>query len=727
MSRIKRDIQIRVRWLYVIFVIVGLTIVGRIVQIQFGPSGEELRGKAIKISFEREKVEAMRGDILARDGRLLATTVPRYEIRMDFAAAGLTDTAFKAGVDSLAAKLSAFYGDRSRESYRNMLLRARADRARNRYTLVSPPGHRIDYIERAVVDKFPIFRLGRNRGGYMPEQINKRLLPNGSLAERTIGYVGQGGVKIGIEGTFDEYLRGEDGSRLMQRIAGSFKVPVNDGSDVKPRDGLDVTTTLDVEIQDLAEAALKRQLDKGGADWGAAALMEASTGEIRAMANITRRGPGNFAEDYNYAVMKNLEPGSTFKLASLMALVEDGGMKLDHMIETGNGRAVVNGAELTDDHKLGRVTLKEVFTHSSNIGFARAVEELYHSDPKRYTDFVARLGFYDRLGLQLDGEPAPKIYRPGDKGWRSQVMTMMSHGYGLETTPLHTLTLYNAVANSGRMMRPLLVTELGRYGRTVRSFSPETINSSVCSRSTLDKVRECLEGVVDEGTAVGLRNPHYKVAAKTGTAQIALANVEENRHGARKKSGYTDEFGGRHYLATIVGYFPADKPRYTLIVCIKTYYGQGHYNTFYGASLAGPVFRAIADRLYVREPAWQIAVDDTRPPSDSASIKGGSVREVRRVASRLSLEGPRGDRPGDWARVTVDSLGLRWVGVEPRRGVTPDVRGMGLKEALYLLERSGLRVGFTGRGSVISQSLPPGTRAAQGTRIEIVLRVNSAE
>ena len=710
MSQIKRDILIRVRWLYVIFIFIGVLIVGRIVYIQFGPEGDELRSKSRKITFERVVVEAQRGDILARDGRLLATSVPTYEIRMDFAAAGLADSVFSKGVDSLAYRLSAFFGDRSKERYKSLLTTAHANKSRNRYTLISP--RRVNFLELKQVEKFPIFRLGQNKGGFILVQVNIRLRPNGSLAARTIGFVNESGARVGIEGAFDDNLRGEDGSLLMQRISGSFRVPVGGETTVEPVNGIDVETTLDVDIQDVAETALKQQLALGKANWGTAVLMEASTGEIRAMANITRRGDGSFAEDYNYAAAMNLEPGSTFKLATLIALLDDGKMELDHMIDCENGRARVGRVTVVDSHKESVISLRRVFEVSSNIGFAKAVNDVYASDPKRFTDFVSSLGFYDPLGIQISGEPDPVAWRPGEGMWSGQTLTMMSYGYGFDITPLHTLTFYNAVANNGRMMRPLLVTGLKEYGQSVKNFQPEVLNSSICSKQTLAKARECLEGVVDEGTASLLKNPYYKVAAKTGTAQIAQGN-----------RGYTDAMGGRHYLATIVGYFPADAPRYTLIVGIKTYYGMGNYGNYYGASLAGPVFRAIADRVYAQETSWQPAVDQDREPSQvPVPIKSGASREIKRVADKLSVPVKSGRNVGLWAQVVRDSLGTHLENVALEPGVVPPVKGMGLKEAIYLLEKSGLKVGFSGKGKVASQSIAPGEKVPRGTFIAIELK-----
>ena len=318
---IKKSILNRVRMLYILFFAVGVAIAGKILYIQYGPGGESLRSKGERISYERVAIEADRGDVLAWDGRLLATSVPMYEVRMDFAAQGLADSVFRKYADSLAGALATFFGDKSKNAYLILLNRAYSNKSKNRFTQIAP--RRVNHLEIKQISQFPILRLGQNRGGFIPVQINKRLLPNGPMASRTIGRVNEAGRKWGVEGAFDSVLRGTDGNMLMQRISGSFKIPVPDALSVAPVDGIDVVTTLDIDVQDVAENALRKQLELGDADWGTAVLMEVSTGEIRAITNLTRKGEGKFVEDFNYAVGMNLEPGSTFKLASLMTLLDD--------------------------------------------------------------------------------------------------------------------------------------------------------------------------------------------------------------------------------------------------------------------------------------------------------------------------------------------------------------------------------------------------------------------
>lgn len=714
---IKKAILRRVRVLYMLFFMAGIAIVGKILYIQYGPSGDDLRKQARTITYERVAIEADRGDILARDGRILATSVPTYEIRMDFAAQGLPDSVFNRQVDSLAYCLAGFFRDKSAAAYKNMLVNAHSNKSKNRYVLISP--FRVNHLDIKEISSFPIFRRGTNRGGFIPVQINQRLRPHGSMAARTIGMVNQSGVKVGIEGAFDSVLRGVDGNVLKQRISGSFWIPVADDLNVDPVSGIDVVTTLDIDIQDVAENALRRMLELADADWGTAVLMEVATGEIRAMTNLTRSGPGRITEDFNYAIGRNTNPGSTFKLASLMALLDDAGASLDETYDMPGGTARIGPVTVTDSHaEVGPRTLRYIFEHSSNIGFAKAVNKYYKDDPKRFVERIYKMGLALPLDLQIPGAPDPIIRRPGDRWWDGMSLTMMAYGYALEITPLRTLVLYNALANNGRMMSPLLVKELRQYGQTLRTYRAEEMVSAVASPGVVKQVQAAMQSVVDEGTAGVLRNPYYKVAAKTGTAQIAQG-----------RGGYTDRFGGRHYLATMVGYFPADNPKYTCIVAIKTYNGPGHRRAYYGAQISGPVFRAIADRVYAQHTDWQIPVSIRKEKlTEQPAVKMGRYDEIREVsrAMHIPYEGNSGDQ---WRTYLprVDSTGRGTTALLTGTGVVPSVVGMGLKEALYLLESEGLAVTFSGRGHVIRQSVRGGSVVARGATVNLQLGTTPLE
>ncbi len=692
-----------------IFVFLAVVVVARVLYLQIGPESEELRSQIDKTTFSRLPVQAGRGDILSQDGKILATSVPTYEIRMDVGADGLTDSIFHAGVDSLAYALSGFFGDRSPAVYRAKLMAARADKAKNRYLALSP--RRVNYLEMKQISQFPLFRRGQNKGGFLAPSTNRRIYPYGSLALRTIGGYNQTGDKWGIEGAFDHELKGTDGNTVKQKLAAGVWIPVPDPESVEPVNGRDVVTTIDADIQDVAESAMRRQLENAGARWGSVIVMEVATGEIRAIVNLTRNGDGSIVEKYNYAIGTALEPGSTFKLVSLIALLEQG-MELDEIFHTNDGDTTMHGAHVVDTHAYGTQDLKGCFTVSSNVGFAMAVNKQFGGHNERFIEQVKKTGITQKLDLQIEGEAPTYLKDPKDRsygGWDGTTLTRMSYGYALKITPLQTLSLYNAVANNGKMMRPLLVSELREFGQPVVRYKPEVLQGSICSRSTVNKVQECLLSVVEEkkGTGGILRNPNYTVAAKTGTAQVAFDD-----------GGYIDQHRGRKYLATMAGYFPADKPKYSCIVVMETYYGRGLYREYYGATLSGPVFRAVADRVFAAHTEW------TRPQQGGVvpvpPVMGGNAKEIRTVATKLSLpiETPRRD---EWIAIQPDSATVKGVSAQPVPGVVPDVRGMGLKEAIYLLERQGLTVAFQGRGKVEEQSQAPGSKAVRGSVIEIKL------
>lgn len=720
-SQINKHILRRVRWLYFFFLLATVMIIAKVIWVQYGPDGGELREKAREITYAFVNIPAERGDILSGDGRLLASSITEYTIRMDFAAGGLTDEVFNANVDSLAHNLSVFFKDRSKAAYKTMLVNARNNKTKNRYKQVCP--RRVSYLEEKQIKKFPLFRLGQNRGGYIAEPESRRVRPHGSLASRTIGVVNKSGTKVGVEGAFDSQLTGRDGLELRQKVSGTFRVPVPSTLNEEPVNGMDVVTTLNVDIQDVAESMLKKQLETGNADWGTVVLMEVATGEIHAMANLTRKSPGVYVEDFNYAIGRRAEPGSTFKLATLIALLEDGNMSLDQMIDCENGHARVGIVNIDDDHRESVISLRRVFEKSSNIGFAKSVYGLYKDKPERFVNFINKMGFDKPLGMQISGEQSPLVKDPSIrdpknvKAWDGMTLVKMSYGYALEVTPMQTLTLYNAVANGGKLMKPLLVKEIQSYGKTVRTFEPEVLNAAICSQKTIAFAQECLLGVTEEGTAArSLKNPYYKVAAKTGTAQMPMAS-----------GGYMDARGGRDYLATLVGYFPADNPKYSCIVAVKTYNAPGQRNMYYGAQLAAPVFRAIADRVYAANPSWHATVDNSVPaiPLPAADIKGGREKDVLRVASKLSVPVKVDKDDSEWIKVTTteDSKLVAVSALPEDETLVPSVLGMGLSDAIYVLEERGLRVSFTGKGKVKAQSTAAGSQLKKGEIVMLTLGI----
>ena len=727
-SSIAKDILRRVRWLYLFFLLAAVAIVGRIIWIQYGPEGDELRAMAEEATFDWRALPAERGDILARDGRILATTIPEYEIRMDFNAVAMPDSIYVKSADSLARELSSFFGDRSYEAYKATLLQCHKEKHKNKYVNILP--RKISYTEEKQISRFPIFNKGQYRGGYIKKQLSKRFMPMKPLARSALGTVGNMGVNGGVEQRYDSLLRGTDGNSLMQKISGTFWLPVPDPMNIEPVNGLDVVTTLDADIQDVAETMLRKQVAECNAYWGTVMLMEVESGEIRAMCNLTRQNDGTYDEVFNHAIRTPSEPGSTFKLASLLALLEDGGMSINAMIDCRSDaslRANVGGKSVRDDHRCNIQTLKQTFEQSSNIGFARSVYGVYSHDPSRFVNFVkGNLGFGDRTGIDLPSERKPDIKDPTDRSrWDGTSLQMMSYGYAFEVTPLQTLMLYNSVANNGRMMRPMVVKQIRSYGDTVQTFEPEVLIEAIASPAAIRAARECLEGVVDEGTGRVMRSAYYRAAAKTGTAQQVITTGR----------GYAYANGSMDILTTFVGYFPADNPKYSCIVAIKAYEPRG--KRFYGGSLAGPVFREIADRVYASSISLHNKDYGTqrRLPEPSA-IKGGRGEQVAIVGSGLGI--PMGmDMTGsEWwtpageatVRHTADNgeetaADMPTYEAGEEMAAVPQVVGMGLKDALYLLENSGLKVTFTGKGRVVSQSARAGSSVPRQSTVHLKLHI----
>ncbi len=702
---IKSDVVWRVAAVYFFVLMMGMLIIGKAIYIQF-VEGPGLREKAQNITFRELAIEPSRGDILAMDGRLLSTSVPYYEVRIDLRAAGLTNEIFYDKVDSLAYCLARMFGDRSAYSYRSFLVNGRKHDKGSRYFMIHP--RLVNYIELKRLMTFPILRLPKNVGGFMPVQVNRRIRTNDYLAARTIGGVNESGVAVGIEGSFNHELKGKAGLVLAQRIAGKTWIPVNSDEAISPEDGIDVVTTLDIDLQDVAQNALRKQLSAHNAEHGSVVLMEVETGEIRAIANLKRDSDGSYSEAYNYAIAESTEPGSTFKIASLIALLEDGYVDLDDSVDTENGRFLYFDKWIVDSHEggLGKLSVQQVFELSSNVGVAKLMIKHYKGKETSFIDRLYSMKVNEPLNLQIKGEVPPEIKYPGDKYWSGVSLPMMSIGYEVRVTPLQTLTFYNAIANGGKMVKPLFVKELRKHGSTIRTFSTEVLTSSICNRSTLRKVRRILEGVVTDGTAKNLKNDTYSIAGKTGTAQIA-----------RGKGGYGYE-GQKTYQASFVGYFPANDPKYSCIVVVSSPSNA----VYYGNVVSGPIFKEIADKVYAKSLEWHEPLSRPSKAIDMPVSQGGYREDIQEVCSDLDIP------------VYDDGINTTWISTQGKgdyvefkkrtiiQNLVPNVMDMGLKDALFLLENAGMRVNFSGHGAVVGQSIQSGTRVVKGSQIHITLR-----
>jgi cell division protein FtsI (penicillin-binding protein 3) len=707
-TNIRKVIMIRTYIAFGGMSVFALAIIAYLVKIQYVERNHWL-AMAEEIGTSIQTVEPARGNIFACDYSLLATSLPIYDLRLDGKAPAFKDDeVFENNIDSLAWYLSNLFEDRSKAEYKRILtsVRKRGDR----YYLLK---RKVSYLQMREVITFPIFRAGKYKGGLNVEEKNRREKPFDMLAERTIGYSVKGIAPVGIEGAFDKDLSGKPGKRVMQRIAGGTWIPVNDEEQIEAQNGKDIVTTIDVNVQDVAEQALLNTLIKNDAQWGTAILMEVKTGEIKAIANLTRIAEGQYQEQYNYAVGESLEPGSTFKLTSMLALLDDDKAEMTDRYDTENGqKRYFANAVMYDSEPGGHgiVNFQQAFEISSNVAISKAVYEAYKNNPTQFYNHLDRLKLTKPIGLQITGEGKPRIKNPKDKDWYGTTLPWSSIGYEVKVTPLQVLTLYNAIANNGKMIKPIFVKEIQKTGHTIKAFSTETMVQQVCKPSTLKNLRAMMEGVVKHGTATNLKNPNYTVAGKTGTALVA-----DGRRGYAQKI----------YRSSFCGYFPAENPQYTCMVMVN---GPSK-GIYYGSAVAGPVFKEIADKVYSNSthlhPELRFAFN-----SDSAlSIPKASVGfkdELHAVYSQLGISAhaqtANAEEDGsEWVAPMIASKSVQLQAKKNNPKLMPDVVGMGLKDALYLLENSGLKVTIEGMGKVKKQSIAPGSLIVKGSSIYIQL------
>lgn len=699
---IKRSIVLRVRVIFILVALAACAIPYKIFVVQFY-EGEKWKAKAEEVNFQYREVPATRGNIYAADGSLLATSLPFYRVAIDPTV--VKEAKFKTGIDSLSRLLSAFYKDKSATAYRRMIQDARGDK--KRYLMLNRK--QIGYQEMQKMTKWPIFREGRAGGGVIFEKVETRYRPFKSLASRTVGFLNEDEYGAGIEYSFNNYLKGKDGKALFQRLAGGVWKPLFDADDIKPENGYDVFTTLDVNIQDIAETALRRQLTDREAAFGSVIVMEVKTGHVKAMSNLQRNKSGvGYSESYNYAVgdIGSTEPGSTFKLLSMLALLEENKVSPNELIETGNGAHRFYNQTMYDAKAggYGTITVREAFEKSSNVAISKLVDMHFGSSPSKFMAYMDKVGLAEPLNLQISGEGKPFFKKPGSKNWYGTSLPWISIGYESKLNPIHTLALYNAVANNGTMMKPLFVRAVGNGNQMVETYSPQAVRKQIASEKTIKQLQDLLLGVVENGTAKNIKNENYKIAGKTGTAQKII------------NGKYVET-----YYTSFAGYFPADRPKYSMIVVIDSPKGIAAY----GGDVSAPVFKEIADRIYALDMELN-PVDQTKIfqaenlPSKLPQIGAGKGEELQGIFEQLGISA-KTPSAEDWisAAVSEDKISLKINDTE--KPVVPDVSGMPLRDALFILENKGLKVNYNGRGRVIEQSITPGTQLSPNTTINLVL------
>lgn len=645
------------------FFCLAIAITVKLTNIQW-VEGDYYRKLAKERTVKNFVIPANKGNIYSADGSLLATSIPNYKIRFDAVAPKKED--FNLHLQPLCDSLSVLLG-KPTQFYRTEFLRARENK--NRYYLVA---RNLSYTEYMRIKRFPLFNKGPYKGGIITEQRTIREHPIGLVAERTIGYerIRPNGTPDGkgIEWAFKDYLNGKDGKRLMQKMAKGQWKPIRDENEVEPQDGFDIISTIDVYIQDIAHHALLKQLEYYEADHGCVVVMETQTGEVKAISNLGRDKNGNYSETVNYAVAESHEPGSTFKLVDMLALFEDNLADTNTVYDSRGGEVVYYNRKVRDSKKggYGKISLARGFELSSNTVLVQAVYDSYKENPKKFVDHINRMKLNKPLGLQIKGEGKPIIPQPGAKNWYGTTLPWMAYGYGVSMTPLQTLTLYNAVANNGEMVKPLFVKEVKEWNKTIKKFDKEVINPRIASQQTIDKVKVVLENVVKRGTGSKLYSKDFSMAGKTGTAQV----------------GYSDK-ANLYYASSFVGYFPADKPKYSCIVVIhKPSKSKGYY----GADVSGPVFKRIAQKVYTDVP---------------------STNEIKNIDKHNLIQDENYE-----TYYTNSSLGMKKI---------PNLKGMPGMDALALLENLNIKVKLIGVGKVKKQSIQPGEPLLKNSTIILEL------
>ncbi|MGB3591608.1 MAG: penicillin-binding protein [Nonlabens sp.] len=640
-----------------VLTLVALLVIVQIVYIQF-VDGDTYRARADQHIFKNDTIPANRGNLYDANGQVLAASISKFDIRFDALSSSNRD--FNEFVEPLSVALSRKL-NQPKNYYLNRLRKARSNR--NRYLLIAK---NLDYGDYKEIKSFPLLNKGPYRGGIIVEERVVREHPLGKMAERIVGYDREGSAPVGLEGAFAPYLRGSSGVRLKQKIAKNKWKPINSANEVEPQDGHDVYTTIDVNMQDVAHHALLEQLEYFEADHGTAVVMEVATGEIKALTNLGRGKSGKYYEKRNYAVWESHEPGSTFKLMSVVAALEDKVVDTSTVFDTQNGKITYYGSNVRDSKYggYGKISVARAFELSSNTALVQMVHDNYKDHPRDYVNRLYSMNLNTSLQLPITGEGKPRIPHPDDKSWNGLSLPWMAYGYGVQLTPLQTLTFYNAIANNGIMVKPRLIREVRSKDRVVEKFDKEILNPSICSQETVDKVKVMMENVVNRGTARNLYHPDFSMAGKTGTCQTE----------------YWKEPG--NYIASFAGYFPADQPKYSCIVVIhKPNTSKGYY----GNIVAGPVFKKIAHKIYASSPATQEVIIDSL-----GQDKPITSQEYYALAQSTSNE-------------------------------LPDLRGMEAMDAVALVENLGAVVELEGNGKVISQSLKPGTRIAASDRIILKL------
>jgi cell division protein FtsI (penicillin-binding protein 3) len=690
---IKKDIKWRVHLCFLAICLLAVSIIWRVAALQI-VSGKELKAKGQTMALNKRVLEAERGNIYSADGSLLSVSMPVFDIYFD-TRAPRKDT-FDKYITPLSIGIAKLLPAKSATQWHREFVKAYKDS-----NLCFEIGMRLDYDVYMKMRELPIFKLGKNKGGFIAKRNVKRINPFGLLGNRTIGLYRQNSANVGLEAKYNATLQGKNGFRNEQQIPGKAWMPV--GDETEPQHGKDIITTIDVNVQGYAEQALYDVLKKENAAFGTCIVMETKTGAIKAMANLGRQENGDYWEDYNYA-LRPIEPGSTFKINTLLSAIDDGYVTLDSRISANGGVQYFNGQKMSDSHLgLGNISVKDAFSHSSNVACAKLIYNNYLKNPKQYIDHLQKMHIMDPTGIDIGGEQKPRISNQTLSFRNSASLAWLAIGYEVMITPLRTCMVYNTIANDGVMMKPFVVKEVREYGTLVQQNSPTVVDKNVCKPATITALKEAAFEVVEGGTGKALKNEHFTICGKTGTAQVADKGIT-----------YKDKV----YHGSFVGFFPKEKPLYTICVVIRTRKGA---NNYYGGQIALPVFKEVANRLYAASVKDQVPFT----AKDTSAIKvnkllSGDAAKLRSLQSVFKFLAPIPNQP--WLTTSLDSMGNSSIVAKAMtQNIVPSVLHMGLRDATKLLEGMGLKVIAKGHGKVISQSVNEGSSFSKGSVIKLEL------
>lgn len=701
MANVKKSILIRIFISYGGIVLLASFIIWNIIKIQFA-EGKKWKSMNDSLTLRYKVINAVRGNIYSDNGTLLATSVPIYELRLDLSV--INSDTFRKYKYGLAQKLSEKFADKPVSKYLIELNKAKY--SQNRYFLIK---NKLSFLDLKEMKNWPIISKGRFKGGVIIEEDNYRVMPYKNLLTRTLGYTlsGKKQLKVGIEGAYNTELSGITGRRLVKKTAGGY-IPINDENEVEPTDGKDIYTTIDINLQDIVNNSLLNGLTKHKAHHGCAILMEVKTGEIKAIANLTAKTDGTYSEIFNYAIGESFEPGSTFKLVSALAMLENNKINLDDSVLINYGEFNINDKVMYDAEvsKFKSQTFAFAFEHSSNVGISTAIQKTFAENPKDFIDYLKKLNIQNPTGIEIPGEGKPFVKEYRSKTWSKISLPWISIGYEIKLTPMQILNLYNAVANNGVMVKPYIVKAIGNKGEKEKTFGTKVTNQKITDDETLSKIKLLLKNVVISGTASGIKNSNVSISGKTGTARISDGK------------GYKEN----EYYSSFAGYFPEENPEYSIIVVVN----NPTENGYYGGVVAAPIVKDLAEKIYGYKINTGKDINElfTQINSKTPEFAGNSETIIKFNKKFLKKKINNNSGNNAWLKIPSDSTGeVTVLNIKNEKSLMPDLTGMGLKDVMFLLENKKVKVQITGKGKVYWQSIKPGENIGRGSTVILKMQV----